>query len=72
MVLFFKEKFNVRTRRGFMSSIHCILGSWLLLINLILAITGVVLSYQVSKYNFSGSGEKEEKFELFTASVDAL
>lgn len=46
-VLFFREKINFRNKRSLNSSLHRIIGVWSLLLNLLLVITGVFLSYEV-------------------------
>ena len=46
-VLLFREKINFRNKRGLHSSLHRIIGVWALLLNLLLVITGVFLSYEV-------------------------
>ncbi|HEY1008632.1 MAG: PepSY-associated TM helix domain-containing protein [Daejeonella sp.] len=45
--LLFKIRFNVRNRNSFYSSLHRYVGVWALLFNLIMAISGLVISYEI-------------------------
>lgn len=45
--LLFKTKVNNTTQRSFYSSLHRIVGVWALILNLLLVITGIFLSYTV-------------------------
>lgn len=46
-VLFFRERINFKNKRSLNSSLHRIVGVWSLLLNLLLVITGTLLSYTV-------------------------
>jgi len=50
--LFFQVKLKTKNRRGFYSVLHRYVGVWALLFNLVLVITGVVLSYGVVQAGF--------------------
>ncbi len=47
-VLLFQVKFKRKNKRAFYSSLHRYIGVWALLLNLVLAITGVLLAYKVA------------------------
>src|SRR5690606_6170161 len=47
-VLLFKIKLKTNHRRTFYSALHSYIGVWALLLNLVLAITGVLLAYSVT------------------------
>lgn len=47
-VLSFKVKLKRKNRRSFFSSIHRIVGVWSLLLNFLLVITGILMSYSVT------------------------
>ena len=46
-VLLFQEKINFKSRRSLNSSLHRVVGVWALLLNTLLAVTGLFLSYEV-------------------------
>lgn len=46
--LFFRTSINKKTRRTLYSSLHRIVGTWALLLNLLLVITGIFLAWKVA------------------------
>lgn len=46
--LLFQVKVNSKSKRSLFSSLHRIIGTWALLLNLLLVITGIFLAYKVS------------------------
>ena len=46
--IFFKTKVRNKNKRAFYSSLHRIIGVWALLLNLVLVVTGIFLSYKVT------------------------
>lgn len=58
-VLFLKIKLKTINKRVFYSSLHSYIGVWSLLMNLILALTGVLLSYTVAISGFNEPKQPE-------------
>lgn len=46
--IFFKIKIKTKNRRVFYSTLHRYIGTWALLLNLVLVITGIILAYGVA------------------------
>ncbi|WP_417361371.1 PepSY-associated TM helix domain-containing protein [Galbibacter sp.] len=69
-VLLFKIKLKPNKRRAFYSALHSYIGVWALLLNLILAITGVLLAYSVSVAGLKTPKEPEPP--LVATSLDKV
>jgi len=67
-VLFFKVKLKRKNRRSFLSSIHRIIGVWSLLLNFLLVITGILMSYSIAVNAFKNP--KEISHSTINISID--
>ena len=52
-ILLFRVKFNNKNKKAFSSSLHRYVGVWAVLLNLIIVISGLLISYDVMIYGFS-------------------
>lgn len=68
-VITFKIKIKHKNKRAFWSSVHRVVGTWALLFNLLLVITGIVLSYAIFTATFNTP--RSIATPMITISVDS-
>ncbi|WP_026899343.1 PepSY-associated TM helix domain-containing protein [Daejeonella oryzae] len=66
-ILLFRIKFKQKNKKAFSSSLHRYVGVWAVLLNLIIVITGLLISYDVMIYGYSNqtvSNPKSPKINI--------
>lgn len=68
-ILLFRVKFKQKNKKSFSSSLHRYVGVWAVILNLIIVITGLLISYDVMMFGYSNTSTKNPESPEITISL---